>query len=345
MTTYTYVTKTFTHLGKRYYIRGKTEREATEKLIRKQIELERRDMSTGGSTLLRDWFPVALNTFKPNITAGSAKQIEYRFQKHVLSEIGDLPLDQITPLHCQRILNRQKGMSKNHIARIAQEMFFAFDTARKNGMISVNPAADLVKPAGYAHVRRALTPEEREHLLRILPTDERFVLFELMLYCGCRPAEAAGVRYSDVIAKQGVPFLHIRGTKTANSDRFVPLPDEMSKLRDKRPSSASCALTKAGTPFNTTSYKRLVKRLKRELNISMGAKLYRNALVPPLPLAEDFTPYILRHTYCTDLKKKGVDIRIAKQLMGHADIRTTANIYDHADDDSLMLAAAQMGVH
>ena len=53
---------------------------------------------------------------------------------------------------------------------------------------------------------------------------------------------------------------------------------------------------------------------------------------------------IIWHTFCTDLKKKGVDVRIAKNLMGHADIKTTANIYDHEDDDTLLLAARQMSL-
>ena len=48
--------------------------------------------------------------------------------------------------------------------------------------------------------------------------------------------------------------------------------------------------------------------------------------------------------YAEAKKKKGVDLRIAKDLMGHADIKTTANIYDHADGDTLMLAAKQMGI-
>ena len=80
------------------------------------------------------------------------------------------------------------------------------------------------------------------------------------------------------------------------------------------------------------------------MNISMGAKCYRNQLIPPLPLADDFVPYYLRHTYCTDLKKRGVDLRLAKELMGHSDIRITADIYDHADDESALLAAQQMGI-
>jgi site-specific recombinase XerD len=72
--------------------------------------------------------------------------------------------------------------------------------------------------------------------------------------------------------------------------------------------------------------------------------VYRNHLIPPFPLADDFVPYLLRHTYCTDLKKQGVDLRIAKDLMGHADIKTTANIYDHDDGETLIMAARQMGL-
>lgn len=341
---YNYIRKTFTFNGKRYEVTGKTEKEATRKLLDKRASLEHEEALRHGEMLLKDWALVAFETFKPNITPGSAQQIKYRFDKHVISQIGDMRLSRIRPIDCQKIMNAQAGKSKNHIDRVAQELFFVFDCARKNGMISENPAADLAKPQGYKNLRRAMTDEERKHFLLAAEKVPRFILFELMLYCGCRPMEAAGVCFEDISRRDGVPFLHIRGTKTANSDRFVPLPKELQGRLCKRDSRGPCVLTGRGTMYNDTSYKRLVKRLRREMNISMGAKLYRNALVPPLPLADDFVPYILRHTYCCDLKKKGIDIRIAKQLMGHADIRTTANIYDHADDESLMTAARKMGL-
>lgn len=57
-------------------------------------------------------------------------------------------------------------------------------------------------------------------------------------------------------------------------------------------------------------------------------------------LSDDLVCYCLRHTYCTDLQKKGVPVDIAKYLMGHEDIRTTANIYAHADDSTAILAAS-----
>ena len=40
---------------------------------------------------------------------------------------------------------------------------------------------------------------------------------------------------------------------------------------------------------------------------------------------DDFVPYDLRHTYCTDLARAGVDIRTAQKLMGHANISVTAD--------------------
>lgn len=340
---YNYVRKYFTHNGRRYTVYGKTEKEAVRKMIEKKVKLEKEQPTSGGQTLLRDWYQIAFSAYKPNVSDRYMNQCLIRFKKHVVSEIGSYPLNKITPLMLQGILNNQKGMSRSHITKLHQDILFVFDAARKNHMISINPAADLVRPTGTNHKRRSITEEEREHLLKVIPQDPRFIFFELMLYCGCRPAEAAEVRYDDVVKIDEVPFLHIRGTKTVNSDRYVPIPTELQPKLLSR-SKGYCAVTAAGSHHTESSYKRMVHALERALNISMGAKVYRNQLIGPLPLASDFVPYLLRHTYCTDLKKKGVDLRIAKDLMGHADIKTTANIYDHSDGDTLLIAARQMGL-
>ena len=79
------------------------------------------------------------------------------------------------------------------------------------------------------------------------------------------------------------------------------------------------------------------------MNISMGCQVYRNQLIPPYPLADDFVPYFFRHTYCTDLATKGVDIRTAQKLMGHSDIQMTANIYTHVQANHIMAAAELLG--
>lgn len=62
----------------------------------------------------------------------------------------------------------------------------------------------------------------------------------------------------------------------------------------------------------------------------MGAELCRNEIVKSV-VAPDLTPYCLRHTFCIDLHRAGAAINVAKELMGRADIQTTANIYTHRD--------------
>ena len=77
------------------------------------------------------------------------------------------------------------------------------------------------------------------------------------------------------------------------------------------------------------------------MNIAMGCEVYRNEIVNDL-VAPDLVPYCLRHTYCTDLCRAGVDMRIAQKLMGHSDVRITANIYTHVGTDMLYETALKL---
>lgn len=336
--------KYFTYEGKRYVVRADSEPELYMKIANKQRDLREGRVTVSGDMLVRDWIPRVLDTYKPNISDNYREQMELRIKKHITAHIGDLRLKSIKPLQCQEILNKQQGKSKSHIKKLHQELVFIFEKAKENHLILENPADHLIRPEGYQGKRRSITDIERKHLLAVCENNPVYNLFLLMLYAGCRPGEAAIVQGTDLIKKNGVYLLHIRGTKTENSDRYVPVvPELLPILIDLDPFQLASP-NHAGRQHSESSYKRLVDHLRRDMNISMGCKTYRNKLVPPLPLTEDFVPYMLRHTFCTDLQKKGVDIRAAQKLMGHADIQTTANIYTHQDEDTLMQAAKQMGV-
>lgn len=68
----------------------------------------------------------------------------------------------------------------------------------------------------------------------------------------------------------------------------------------------------------------------------MGGEFYRNAPCAPYPFGQDLTPYNLRHEYCTDLARKGVDIRITQKLMGHASYEMTLKVYTNLSDDDIL---------
>jgi site-specific recombinase XerD len=62
-------------------------------------------------------------------------------------------------------------------------------------------------------------------------------------------------------------------------------------------------------------------------------------------VAPDLVPYCLRHTFCTDLQAKGVELKVASYLMGHSNISVTADIYTHITDGILDNAARLIGVN
>jgi len=333
------VTKSFSFDGKRYYVTGKNEKEAIINMANKLRDLEEGRVIISNTTKVSDWAYRAVDTYKTS-QAEITKSTFIRAMKHcVLEHIGNMQLKQVKPLHCQQIINMQAGNSKAYINQVYQILNFIFRTAVENGLIPKNPAEKITRPYGTKTYRRAITEKERHHLIKVCEADDRFILFLLMLYCGCRPSEAREVKGSDIKLMEGQPVLHIRGTKTVNADRLVPIPDVLYQRIQGAPKFDYLCTTGAGRKYNQNSYRRLCERLYRELNISMGCKLYRNQLVPPYPLADDFVPYDLRHTYCTDLQKKGVDIRTAQYLMGHSDISLTANIYTHADNSTILEAA------
>lgn len=331
-----YVTKTFRFDGKRYYVYGNNEKEALFKMFQKQQDLENNRVVLSSNMTVKEWANIAFDTYKPNLSESVKEDTLLRVNKHILSSIGSMPIKKVTSIDCQRILNNQKDMSFSHITKVTQELKFIFKTAKQNKLIIDNPTENIITPIVIKKKRKALSSEEENIFLKVCSNTDKYLIFELMYNCGCRPSEAIKCIGEDIQERNGIPILHIRGTKTANADRFVPIPKNLYLKLSKTPKNKPLAPNCRGSFHSKSSYNRAASSLKRDMNIEMGANTYRNALIGPLPLREDFVPYELRHTYCTNLAKRGVDIRIAQKLMGHSSIKITADIYTHVEEEQIL---------
>lgn len=337
------ITKTFMYNGKRYYVRGKTERAVIEKLILKKQALERDEVLNPARRTVASWALECVDTYKVNQSEITREKYLQKLKSYVLNEIGALLIKDVTPIMCQRVLNLKGSKSKATINDTYQMLRFIFKYAKINKLINIDPTENLVKPSGYYNPRRSLTTSEEQHFLNVLNQHYVPIYFALMYYAGCRPSEASAVEFRDIVTRDGERYLHIRGTKTKAADRYVPIVDGLAKLlpHGSSPFELLCK-NQQGKALNKDNKRRAWAHLSRLMNIDMGCKVYRNELLPPYPLATDISAYSLRHTFCTNLQKRGVDIRTAQYLMGHADIAMTANIYTHVDFELINQAAALM---
>lgn len=318
---------TFTYLGKRYEIRANSLEELYSKKALRQKELKDNIVIYDRNISVDEWAEKAFDTYKQGTS--SLDDTKARYKKYVSPYIGIKPIGTIKAVECQTILNKCSGMSFSHCMKLKQELSFIFERAVENQMIPFNPARKLRMPDYEKGSRRSITDNERKHFMLCYENDPAYLLFYIILKCGCRPEEAINLIGRDIDKENRL--LHIRGTKTKNSDRYVPIPDELFAVISGTKPFEPISPNREGRKHSKSSYIRLYEHLRRDMNISMGCKTYRNALVPPFPLADDFVPYCLRHTYCTDLCKAGIDVRIAQKLMGHASISVTADIYTHVD--------------
>lgn len=346
---YTYVRKTFTFEGKRYEVSGKTEAEAIEKAVLKKQQLETAAAAESGSATVSQWYSrwLALYKAEQGLTQKSLSTYDEKFNNYIKPAIGGKKMRAVTEYDLQRIMNRTAEKSQSTASKVRMVIRQMFRRAYRTHMISFDPSEDLEIPRSTTKgTRRSLTEAERALFLRCAPSVEGAEIFQAMYYTGMRPGELMALTWGDIDFNRNEITVNkaiesgtkstVKATKTSAGERIIPLRAPLRELLlpFKGDPTRHVFLNRAGNPQYGQTFKRLWKHLLREMDIANGAKLYRNQIVQST-LAPDLVPYCLRHTFCTDLQAAGVPINIAKELMGHADISVTANIYTHKNTQTL----------
>ena len=70
-----------------------------------------------------------------------------------------------------------------------------------------------------------------------------------------------------------------------------------------------------------------------ENSIRWGLSKYKT-LYPESPLP-NITPHVLRHTFCSDMVRAGMDLKSLQYVMGHSEINITLDVYTHANENDV----------
>lgn len=299
---------------------------------------------------VEEWAWMWFKTYKQDhVGASQRRNLEIIIRKHICPAIGFMPLRDVRQLNVQQFINSLAGQSKSQIVKIRGTLKQIFEQAYNNNKIESNPIKGITLPESTESHRRALTANEQKTLLAVCKTHRGGLWVRIMLECGLRRGETIPLRWGDIDFANGILTIDKaaefvskknaateKSTKTESGERKVPIPPDL--LHDleavKGKPFELIFRNKDGGMMSEQKVRTLWRSICRDWDIAMGAKLYRNKIVVHA-LDQEITPHYLRHTYATNLRRAGIDMKTAQYLLGHSDIRTTANIYSHVDDDDI----------
>lgn len=341
---------------RRKYLYGRTRAEVARKLQEAQ-----RTLRDGGILPTeRQTVGTLLDTWLSDSAARKVRQSTLRRYRgivdlHLVPALGRLELTKLSPAHVERMMNEalSRGVSPRSAAHHRAVLRTALNVAMRWGWAGRNAAALADPPRIQEREVRPLTPTDARALLAAVSGDRLEALFTVALACGLRQGEALGLRWPDV--DLGIGAVTVRRSlqriarewqfvppKTRRSRRTLPLPPPVVRaLREHRTRQLKERLI-AGRAWEGKEWEELVfsDELGRPLSGHHVLRRFKALLTEAGLPAMRY--HDLRHGAASLMAVQGVPPRVAMELLGHAQISTTMEIYAHVAPELQRDAAERM---
>lgn len=289
----------------------------------------------GDNTLTGEWAAQWLKTYKSNLRGNTIKNYLNAYNNHIAPQLENISLKAVRPMHIQAVMNSVSGFSEDLQRKVLNTMRQIFETAIQNRLIAVNPCCGIkITPHSTDERLKVLTASQQRKILELVTDPMALVFVALGLYCGLRREESLGLMWSDIkgnklTVNRAVTFLknqqdpnHELKSKAAH--RTIPIPKPLSEILKNTPHNGLYVIVPPRSGEMTLmSFRRMWARVTNAVNF-------------------DVHSHMLRHTYATSLYRAGIDLKTAQYLLGHSDIKMTAEIYTHIQQDNLTSAATKI---
>ena len=257
----------------------------------------------------------------PNTVAGYLSDISLFFEESGLEPASVAPADIVDYLS-----ERSDTLSKRSQARLLSAFRSFFDWMILEGAMKENPCDGVDPPKIGRYLPEVLSVQEVDDIIASVDTStpaglrDRAIL-EVLYGCGLRVSEAAGLRLSDIFAKEG--FLRIVGK--GDKERIIPLGEMAAEALETwygaRPEPCRgyedfVFLNRSGKSLSRVSIFNMVKKQAMLAGVR-----------------KEISPHTFRHSFATHLVENGADLRVVQEMLGHESILTT-EIYTHMDSSS-----------
>lgn len=296
--------------------------------LERKVREYRQEEETHGitfSNVADEWWDQHEKTLSHNSLHGYVKAIA-----EAKTEFGKKNIEKITAMDVNSYLLKLKSKKFGYktVCTRFQIIRQVFAYAVLCGYVPVNVALSVSVPRGLPQKRRETASDD--DIKRIKESDS--LMAKLALYTGCRRGELLALRYEDIDREEktisitkSVYFENnkpcIKGPKTEAGKRVIPF---LKPLEEALPNKKTgWILNQNGEMLTDKQARTLWDKTCNECGISC-------------------TLHQLRHAYATRLYELDVDLKSAQEIMGHADISTTQNIYTHIRQEKLKIDFKKM---
>ena len=286
-------------------------------------------------------------------------------------KIGEIKYSDV--LYFYYDLLNDRGLQVNTLETIHTVLHPTFQLAVRDDIIRNNPSDGVMaeikkKNTKKKNMRHALTIEQQRAFMNYIASSPIFVhwnsIFTVLLGTGCRIGEVVGLRWSDIdMEKRTIDINHSmtyypRRTDTYKCEFKVSLPKTEAGTRilpmmqpvyealqseyERQKEDGFCTAVvdgmsgfifsnRFGMIHNPAAINRAIRRILGAHNaeeIVKAKKEKREPIIIP-----HFSCHHLRHTFCSRFCENETNIKIIQEIMGHASIETTMDIYAEVNSD------------
>ena len=354
--------------GKRHTIYAQTleqlrdKEEGIEKDLCDKIKTEARFVTV--NDLFALW-----KQLKRGLKDNTFQNYQYLYNMYVAPKFGKKRISSLVKSDVKRFYNTladERQLAISTIDGVHTVLHQVLDMAVDDAYIRKNPADNVLKELKQAHAstrekRRALTQAEQELFLKFLGRTEKYrhwyPIFAVMIGTGMRVGEVVGLRWCDVDFEEGTIdinhtlvyynhavngcYFNVHTPKTQNGNRKIPMLDFVREAfllerRNQEEAGTRCKVTIDGytdfifvNRFGMTQHQgtlnKALRRIIRDCNDEVLLEGKRKPILLP-----HFSCHNLRHTFTTRMCEAGVSVKVIQDILGHADVSTTLNIYADA---------------
>lgn len=335
-------------------IKAKNPTEAKKKLAAFVTEIETGQYVAPSHTKFADYVNIWRKQAVKKLSPNTLETYTYSLEGRILPSLGHYKMEDITHVHINDFLESLENViSSATIKKYYNILSSIFKLAKKNEIIKNNPMEKAEIPSVKYKEGEVYNSKELKHLYQLLNKEENkqmVLIIKMALKTGMRKGELLALQWDDIDFNTNT--IHVRHSLSYTKDNgyFLKDPKTKGSIRKVAPPKKLMAELKKhiykkktdrmeaaelweggkyyfvfsstmGKPFNLDVpnrwWTRFLTRVNRELKKNDQPQLKKIRF------------HDLRHTAATDLINKGANIHSISKRLGHANIKTTMNIYGH----------------